>query len=82
VQQAARVADFAAFFLMGIDKRKARRRGWRISESALFFWALVGGAPGGLAGMLLFSHKTRKAMFIFGFAALTALWIFLWVAVF
>ncbi|MDA3961363.1 MAG: DUF1294 domain-containing protein [Planctomycetota bacterium] len=49
--------------LMGIDKRRARRQVDRISEWHLLVPVLLGGAPGSLAGMLLFRHKTRKRSF-------------------
>ena len=57
------VLSFAA---MGIDKRKSMRREWRISEKFLLGFALFGGAPGLIAGMLIFRHKTRKALFYLG----------------
>lgn len=52
-----------AFVCFGIDKYKAVRRKWRISESFLLALTVLGGAFGGLAGMLLFRHKIRKPMF-------------------
>ena len=60
------------FVLMGLDKAKARRGTWRISEKTLFVFALFGGAPGGTAGMFLFRHKTRHWYFRFGFPLLAA----------
>ena len=67
------VSNLAAFALMGLDKRRARRDRWRISEKALFLFPLLGGALGGLAGMRLFRHKTRHWYFRFGFSALLLL---------
>ena len=60
------------FAMMGLDKAKARRGAWRISEKALFVFALLGGAPGGTAGMFLFRHKTRHWTFRLGFPLLAA----------
>ena len=60
------------FMMMGLDKAKARRGAWRISEKALFVFALLGGAPGGTAGMFLFRHKTRHWTFRLGFPLLAA----------
>ena len=60
------------FTMMGLDKAKARRGAWRISEKALFVFALLGGAPGGTAGMFLFRHKTRHWTFRLGFPLLAA----------
>ena len=62
-----------AFALMGLDKRRARRGAWRISEQTLFLSALLGGALGGTAGMHLFHHKTRHWYFRFGFPILLLL---------
>ena len=58
--------NLAAFLTFGADKRRARRGAWRISEAALFALCLAGGAAGGLAGMYVFHHKTRKWYFRLG----------------
>ena len=71
------------FGLMAADKAKARRGAWRISERTLFVFALLGGAVGGTAGMVLFRHKTRHLSFRLVFpllaaaqlAALVLLWL-------
>lgn len=47
----------------GIDKYKAIRKKWRISESFLLALTVLGGAFGSLIGMFLFRHKIRKPMF-------------------
>ena len=65
--------NLTAFALMGLDKRKAQRGAWRISEKTLFLTALLGGALGGTAGMHLFHHKTRHWYFRFGFPLLLVL---------
>ena len=76
--------NLAAFVLMGMDKRRARRGEWRISEKALFLPAVLGGAPGGVLGMQMFRHKTRHWYFRWGFPALLvlqaglALWLLQW----
>ena len=66
------VMSLFLFAMMGLDKAKARRGAWRISEKALFVFALLGGAPGGTAGMFLFRHKTRHWTFRLGFPLLAA----------
>lgn len=65
------------FFLMGIDKSKAKKHKWRISESALLTLSIAGGAVGGFAGMYLFRHKTKKFYFhiIFSIALLLHIYI-------
>jgi len=55
--------NFAAFAAFGIDKARAERRAWRISESTLLLLALLGGTGGTYAGRALFRHKTRKEPF-------------------
>lgn len=52
-----------AFALMGIDKRKAKKGAFRISEASLFIAALLGGSIGSVAGMLVFHHKTNHWYF-------------------
>jgi uncharacterized membrane protein YsdA (DUF1294 family) len=51
---------FAAF---GLDKRKAVKSRWRISEKTLLLMGLAGGSAGQIAGMKLFRHKTQKWYF-------------------
>ena len=52
--------------LMFLDKRKAVKNRWRISENTLMFTALVGGSLGILIGMYTFRHKTKHKKFIIG----------------
>ena len=59
--------NLAAFLLMGADKRRARRGGWRVSEKTLFLFPALGGALGGLLGMKVFRHKTKHWYFWAGF---------------
>lgn len=58
--------NLVSFFLMGIDKSKARRRKWRIPEKTLFTFALLGGSIGAILGMRIFHHKTRHWYFVWG----------------
>ena len=60
------LTNLYAFFLMGIDKRKAVRDVRRISEKALLTACGLFAAPGGLIGMYVFHHKTRKIKFSVG----------------
>ncbi len=55
-----------AFALYGIDKQKARKGRWRISEKTLLCIAIAGGSLGALLGMHIFRHKTRHPQFRFG----------------
>lgn len=65
--------NIVAFALMGIDKRKARKHQWRISERTLFLSALLGGSVGALYGMHLFRHKTKHKRFVYGMPAILLL---------
>lgn len=65
--------NVTAFALMGIDKRRARRGAWRISEKMLFLPVLLGGSLGGTLGMRVFHHKTKHWYFRFGFPLLLIL---------
>ncbi len=59
--------NLLAFFVMLLDKNKARKNGAeRISEGMLFFMAVAFGSIGVYAGMLAFRHKTKKWYFIVG----------------
>ena len=58
--------NLAAFVLMGLDKRKARKNLWRIPEKTLFLSAILGGSAGAIAGMYVFHHKTRHWYFVIG----------------
>ena len=51
------------FFMYGIDKRKAKKGKWRISEKALLCTSFFGGAIGGFLGMRVFHHKTKHWYF-------------------
>ncbi len=51
---------------MFLDKRKAKKHKWRISEKNIFLIALLGGSLGCLLGMNIFRHKTKHWYFKFG----------------
>lgn len=59
--------NLITFLAMWIDKRKAQKGKWRISETALFTMAILGGSIGGIIGMYTFRHKTKKKRFTIGF---------------
>ena len=61
------------FVLMGVDKRRAKRDQWRISEKALFLPPLLGGTVGAILGMQVFHHKTKHWYFRYGLPALLVL---------
>jgi uncharacterized membrane protein YsdA (DUF1294 family) len=70
----------STFLIYGYDKLRAKRGGRRVPESALLALALIGGALGGWAGMLIWRHKTQHAIFwiaqVIGTIAIAvALWL-------
>lgn len=73
--------NIATFFTYGIDKRKARKSRWRISESTLLTLAVIGGSIGAWTGMKLWHHKTLHKKFRYGvpliLATQTALAVYL-----
>lgn len=73
--------NVVSFLMMGIDKRKAVKRAFRIPESTLFVLAIIGGSIGAIAGMHLFRHKTRHWYFLYGMPVILALQIILILAV-
>ena len=58
--------NIATFFLYGIDKYKARKGRWRISEATLLMMAFIGGSIGAWSGMRLWHHKTMHKNFKYG----------------
>ena len=64
------VLSVITFFMYGVDKFKAQRGKWRISEKALLVSSFIGGAVGGFLAMQLFRHKTKHWYFRYGLPAL------------
>lgn len=69
------IINIVGFAIMGIDKRKAIKRTFRIPEATLFIVALIGGSIGSILGMQVFRHKTRHWYFVFGMPAILAIQI-------
>ena len=55
--------NIITFTLYGIDKRRARKSKWRISEATLIACAFLMGGLGALLGMSVFRHKTQHLKF-------------------
>ena len=71
--------NIVAFVLYGIDKYKAKRNKWRVSEAALLTVAVIGGSIGAWAGMRLWHHMTMHKKFKFGIPAIIILQVALMV---
>ena len=58
--------NVVTFFVYGIDKWKAKKFMWRVSEAALLGLAVVGGSIGAWLGMKVWHHKTQHKKFKYG----------------
>lgn len=76
------IINIVAFLAMWIDKQKAKKGKWRISETALFILAILGGSIGGMIGMYTFRHKTKKPRFTIGFPVILILEIIIYIIYF
>lgn len=65
------VLNVVSFALFGIDKWKAGRGAWRISESTLILSGAICGTVGAWLGVFVFRHKTRKRSFLVRLAVAT-----------
>ena len=55
--------NLIVFLVYGLDKGKARKGSYRISEKTLLLMTYVGGGLGAWAGGTHFRHKTQKKDF-------------------
>lgn len=58
--------NVATFLVYGVDKWKAKRSKWRITEAALLLLAVLGGSIGAWLGMKVWRHKTMHKKFKYG----------------
>lgn len=68
------IINLIAFVLYGIDKKRALRNEYRISERVLLWIARLGGAIGSWLGIKLFRHKTKHTKF----RIIVPLWMIIW----
>ena len=61
--------------MYGIDKLKAKRSKWRISEATLLWMAVIGGSIGAWLGIKIWHHKTMHKKFKYGVPAIIILQI-------
>ena len=71
------VINIIGFFIMFIDKQKAKKGAWRIPEKTIFIITALGGGIGTIAVMYTFRHKTQKLQFVVGLPFITILEIIL-----
>ena len=58
------------FIVYGIDKYKAKKAKWRISEATLLLLAVLGGSIGAWIGMKVWHNKTMHKKFKYYFLAI------------
>ncbi|MEW9108047.1 DUF1294 domain-containing protein [Cytobacillus gottheilii] len=63
--------NIVGFLIMMIDKRRAVKQEYRISEKTLWTVAIFFGAAGMTVGMNMFRHKTKHTQFKIGLPLLT-----------
>ena len=60
------IINTLSFILMYIDKRRAIKNKWRVSENTLMLISILGGSIGSILGMYKFRHKTKHLKFKLG----------------
>lgn len=66
------------FCAMGVDKKRAVQKKWRISEKTLFLLAALSGSIGTWAGMYVFRHKTKHWYFVVGMPLILLIQVAIW----
>ncbi len=76
------VMNVVTFFMYGVDKWKAKRSKWRVSEAVLILMAVLGGSVGAWLGMKAWRHKTQHKKFRYGlpFILVAQIAIVIWIA--
>ena len=70
------------FLVYGIDKLKAKKGKWRISEATLLMLAIIGGSIGAWLGMKVWHHKTMHKKFKYGIPLILVLQIALLILIY
>lgn len=71
------IINILAFAIYGIDKKKAKKKKYRIPERTLLWMARLGGGIGSWVGIMTFHHKTKHAKFM----VIVPLWTVIWLVV-
>lgn len=74
--------NIITFTIYGIDKHKAKKHKWRISENMLIGLAVIGGFIGAFVGMQVFRHKTKHIKFTVGVPVIMGLWVIVFPALY
>ncbi|MBE4908221.1 DUF1294 domain-containing protein [Bacillus luteolus] len=73
------ILNFYGYILMNVDKKRAIKNEWRVSEKKLWVISLLGGALGVTIGMKHFRHKTKHFSFKYFLPILSFLTLALYV---
>ncbi len=57
------LVNLFTFTLMGIDKQRAKKKVYRISEKTFILWSILGAGLGVKLATYYFRHKTTKKKF-------------------
>jgi uncharacterized membrane protein YsdA (DUF1294 family) len=69
------IINIIAFIVYGIDKLKAKKGKWRITEATLLLLAIIGGSIGAWCGVKVWHHKTLHKKFRYGIPLIIAIQI-------
>lgn len=67
--------NIAAYFLMRLDKQRAKNKAWRIEESVLLTLCFMGGFMGMHLAMERYRHKTQHWQFRLAVILSAVLWL-------
>ena len=73
------IINIIGFMMYRSDKKRSEKGRWRIKETTLLAFSLIGGGIGSMLGMNVYRHKTQKRKFQFGVPILTLIsivWIY------
>lgn len=73
------IMNLVGFVMMKVDKKRAMKHQYRISEGTLWLVALLFGAVGMTLGMNVFRHKTKHLQFKVGLPLLSLIEIGLFI---
>ncbi len=67
-----------AFAVYGVDKSRAARDAWRVSERTLHALEMLGGWPGALLAQHFFRHKRQKTAYLVVFWLIVVIHVAFW----
>jgi len=70
------IPSVVAYFVCLADKKRAQQNVWRISESTLHFFEIMGGWPGAFLAQRRYRHKTSKRNYQVTFWLIITAWQF------